>query len=130
MDEKLPKPNSVNERAKPNKTSGKRSLYANDYLTLIFSCVAVIVSLLSFYFTNIKVDNQASASVVSISKNPDSVRLDLVFVNTGNRPVVVLRPDVYYTNNNPKHLESSFGESVRIDNQFPLVIEPHEIKLV
>ena len=74
-----------------------------DWMTLTFSASALLVSALSFYFTNVLVDDSAIVRLVDVHSIPGDAsvyegRADkngiivakFAFANTGNRPAVLL----------------------------------------
>ena len=117
--------------------NGKSSLTGKDWVTLIFSASALLVSALSFYFTNVLIDDSAIVRLVSVDSIPGdaSVYADrahnnglivakFAFANTGNRPAVLFGAG-YKAGDRDDLGNSSLGHSVRLN----LVLPPREVHI-
>jgi hypothetical protein len=108
-----------------------------DWVTLTFSASALLVSVLSFYFANVRVDDSAIARLVNVTSIPGdesvfrdrarkngSVIAKFAFANTGNRPAVLLSAE-YKVGNRADLKEGTFGHFENVD----LVLPPREVRV-
>jgi hypothetical protein len=108
-----------------------------DWVTLTFSASALLVSALSFYFTNVLVHDSAIARLVDVTSisGDESVYKDraykngsviakFVFANTGNRPAVLLSAE-YKVGNRGDLKEGSTGHFADVN----LVLPPREVRV-
>jgi hypothetical protein len=108
-----------------------------DWVTLSFSASALLVSALSFYFTNVFVDDSAIARLVDVTSAPadESVAKDraynngiivakFAFANTGNRPAVLLSAE-YKVGNRRDLKDGAFGHFADVN----VVLPPREVRV-
>lgn len=139
------------------KSSG---LGVKDLITFSFSIVALVVSLLNFYFTNVRVDDDLQARVADTqllsepsvsaqeSKEPGNtgkqsgqkskespkenkyVVARIAFINSGNRPAMVLGAK-YQMSSTADRQQGAFGDDFQTSKEtFPLLLEPRAMRLV
>ena len=119
------------------KTKKQSDFLTKDILSICFSIAALILSLSSFYFSNIRIDEDLQARVAgirTISGRPsyegrtyDTISTQIAFFNRGNRQAIILGTK-YQITPTPVLYQSQgpFEES----DDFPLIVNPHEIRLV
>jgi hypothetical protein len=108
-----------------------------DELTLAFSTAALILSALSFYFANLRVEDDLRARLVEFEvaevdgadrSAPDAVQVRVVLINAGNRPAIVLGVDYEYSPRIDR--EDTIGGSVLAEKGlFPLLVLPRDIRV-
>lgn len=127
-----------NEQKSPDVPQPKRtqpSFAVKDYITLGFSMVALTLSVASFYFTNFRFDRlQARVAEITSEFTSDQgtfVVVRLAFINSGNRPTIVLGVD-YALSDHPSTAKEPFdvGPCETDQQTFPLLVQPHDIRLV
>jgi hypothetical protein len=124
-----------------SETSPASGIALKDLVGFAFSTLALIVSLLTFYMSNIRVDDRAFARIAAIrvAFNPpadkgesnDFVVVQIAFLNPGNRDAVVLR--ALYSLGGTKDLlkGSEIQEPVETDSGvLPLLLTPGHTRLV
>jgi len=104
-----------------------------DYVSITLSVIALTTSLLGFYFSNIRVEDNLHAKIVDVypirSKNGDTVVLSTVFINSGNRQAVLLAP-WYSKADTTNSYDGATGAIFENDADFPLIMEPKQVKLI
>jgi hypothetical protein len=113
-----------------------------DWTGISFSALALCISVLSFYFSNVRVEDNAIVRISDLTvkagdkDDPDKqyingfVTAQASFVNAGNRPAIVLSA-VYQLSDRPNLDNGGFGSDVVTDDKtFPLVLPPRDIRLV
>lgn len=119
-------------KAKPSNFTRK------DYVTLIISITALAISLFAFYYNNIRVSDRMSVKILDLDLKRDTSKgvdgdtaiIKVAFFNSGNRQSIILTPsyqmsDTINTNNQVLH----YGD-IDNDNQFPIILEPNQVKIV
>ena len=122
--------------------SEAKGLTRKDWVTLTFSASALAVSAASFYFSALRVDESVQARIADTEIAPGTpndniqhykhgfVVAHYAFVNTGNRPSVVLVGD-YMLSRSPTELDRGFGwHAETLKGIFPLLLPPHDIRVV
>jgi hypothetical protein len=100
-------------------------------LGLFFSLAALLISAASFYFSNLRVDDNTLVRVTDLETAEDetgeiqSIVLVASFINAGNRPSIVTRAG-YAVGSGDK--TSLFGQFA--DDAFPLVLPPRDLRLL
>jgi hypothetical protein len=121
------------------------NLTLKDWITLGFSFVAVSISILSFYFSNLRVEDNLQARVADISldtrpddpQKADYMRARVVLVNSGNRPAMLLKAR-YFFSGSPDRNHGGFGNDCGVpetdcdvpEGALPLLIQPRDIRLL
>jgi len=113
-----------------------------DWLSVLFSVCALSVSLLTFYFSNLRVEDNAMIRISDIGiragdkDDPNKkyingcVTTQASFVNAGNRPAIVLSA-IYQMSDQMDLNNGGFGSDVVTpQGTFPLVLPPRDIRLV
>jgi hypothetical protein len=97
--------------------------------------LALLISGASYYATNIRVSNDASARIAdlnigSVSRDdPNDEAVVATVVNAGNRPAIVTSAQFMLSATNPD--DGRFGEEAVTDpGVFPLLLPPKDLKLV
>jgi hypothetical protein len=118
----------------------KNFFFTKDKFSMLISLIAVILSLLSFYISNIRVKNNLQARIVNTDiikdthlKNDsiyrDTAVIQVAFMNAGNRQAIVLKPYYYLTGENNEQSFTAGGEFTN-NNEIPFMLQPHEMKLI
>jgi hypothetical protein len=107
-----------------------KRLTAKDYVTLGIATLALIVSAASFYFTNLRVDDNLTARIIDYSGHESGPSVQIALVNAGNRAAIVL--DAHYSIRSVPDGPSILGRKaiMRETDTFPLVLPPHEMRIV
>ena len=112
----------------------KSGMTIKDSLIISISILALIVSCLTFYFTNLKEIDLLYARVidydfsVSDSLNTDSLHFRIALINSGNRDAICFEPS-YEVGEGPMG-GGVYGSRKRISYSTPTLIHPHEIKVI
>lgn len=128
----------INEVGEPK--TEKSAFVLKDYVTITLSVIAIGTSVLGFYFSNIRVEDNLHAKVIDVSTlrksktskdtmESDTVVLSTIFINSGNRQAVVLEPWFMLSDTSNANGETN-GFTFANDNDFPLIIEPKQVKMV
>ncbi|MDL2144310.1 hypothetical protein QQY79_17420 [Flavobacterium tructae] len=118
-------------------TKKQNNFLTKDILSICFSLAALILSLSSFYFSNIRIDDDLQARVAGIrtisGRHPsydgrtyDTISTQVAFFNRGNRQAIILGAKYQIT---PKPVLYESQDSFESDD-FPLILNPHEMKLI
>jgi hypothetical protein len=120
----------------------KRAMSAKDLFGILFSASALVISAASYYVSNVRVDNDASARVtdmrVEAVNAEDSLNgyksgnivVKVTFVNAGNRPAIVTKA-TFQLSDRPDLSNGGFGdEAITADGTFPILIAPKDLRLV
>lgn len=113
-----------------------------DLLSVTLSTIALCVSLATFYFTNLRVDDNSFVRISDWSvhrgnsTDPDDgykngfVAAQATFANAGNRPAMVLSA-TYQLSDQPDLDNGGFGDNAIVDDKtFPLMLPPRDMRLV
>jgi hypothetical protein len=113
-----------------------------DWTGILFSTFALCISVLSFYFSNIRVEDNAIVRISDVLVNAGDkddpgkqyingfVTAQASFVNAGNRPAIILSAS-YQLSDRPNLSNGGFGSDVVTDPKtFPLVLPPRDMRLV
>jgi len=113
----------------------KSKLAGKDWVTLMFSASALLVSALSFYFTNVLVNDSVVVRLVGVHSMPGDTSVyadrapnngvivaEFAFANTGNRPAVLVAAE-YRIGDTGDLGDRAVGHSVRLN----LVLPPREV---
>lgn len=100
-----------------------------DKFTIILSLAALAISATSFYFSNVRVEDNLQARVtntdiirsISDTTKCDTAVVGVAFVNGGNRQAIILSP-LYQTADTTANFSNS--------KSFPIILQPHEMKIV
>jgi hypothetical protein len=116
----------------PNASGKKANLGIKDWVTILFSAVALLISALTF-FNNYRVKDEMQARVADLvpaSGGRDAVVFRVAFSNSGNRPAIILDVDCII-NDQPNMKGTAFSSGCKApDKIFPLIIQPHDVRLV
>ncbi len=120
----------------PKKTRFPRFV-GKDYLNILISTFALLVSIVGVYYSNIKEENRLSGKIIDFKLvghfddyKLDSVSVQIAFINSGNREALVQRPLLELEDSiNSKHPYKNYFEAISSPT-FPFVIEPKQIKIV
>lgn len=116
-------------------------LAIKDWIGFAFSVLAFSISALTFYVTNLRVEENAIARIadVSLDDSEDSadsrngyIGVRVFFFNSGNRPAVVLEPQYGFSKTGIGDTRCQ-GENCRVEvasKTFPLVLIPHDIRVI
>ena len=112
-------------------------------VALIVSGFSLIVSGLSFYYSNLRVDDSLSARVSVLEFQPRESSsppyrnvgavavVKIVFVNSGNRPAVISRIDYQYNGDGVDGRSWEEVYQLKVSQpSLPLLIPPREIRLL
>jgi hypothetical protein len=115
-----------------------------DWIALGFSFVALLISALSFYFSNLRVEDSLQARVadISLDANPDDpqkadyMRVRIALVNGGNRPAMLLKARYFFSGSPDRQV--GFGSDCGVpetdcdvpEGGLPLLIQPRDIRLL
>ena len=106
------------------------------------SALSLTVSILGFYYTNLRVEDDLSARVAVLEFRPRESSeppyrnigalafVKIVLVNSGNRPAVVFGVDYQYNGDGDPGSGHFNGELPLSQSSFPLLIPPKEIRLI
>ena len=99
------------------------------WISTTLSAIALIVSLLSLYFSVFYVSDEVSARLVSVDTGGEERKIYAVEVavsNTGNRPAILASITLMLGRN-----ESAPDQALVLNpNQLPLLLPAHEVRLV
>lgn len=117
--------------------SKSKPFTSKDYVTIGISIFALITSLASFYFSNIRVEDNLQARLVDVdilrnvnaSLSQDTAIIKVAFINAGNRQAIVLRPTFQLADTTNAYNGASGGK-LNESNSFPIILQPHEMKLI
>ncbi|MGR8964211.1 hypothetical protein [Rhizobium leguminosarum] len=113
-----------------------------DVLGVGFSTTALILSIVGFYISNVKVQDSVIAKIVDL--RVDAVTMDdhvngykngvivaqMSFIDNGNRSAIIM-PPWYQISGTADRSGGSFGDVGETNkDKFPVVIQPGEIKLI
>lgn len=111
-----------------------------DYLTMTLSVLAFCISALGFYFSNLRVSNQVTATTVEIEGdqilNPElysdyfRVSIQFVITNKGNKHATLLHPYVIHIDSLKSPFPKNKSLGGYISKDFPLSLESGEAKSV
>lgn len=104
---------------------------------VLLSSLAVVISLLTFYFTNFRIDDHLAVKIIDIdveSKSDtlikkDTLSIRFLYTNLGNRQALILGPHLSFRSNAQSDT-SSGGISFWDKKLYPLVIEPRQTKII
>src|SRR5438128_12531483 len=77
-----------------------KTITSIEYITITISIFAFITSLISFYFSNIRIEDDLQARIVDVDElrnmkdylSKDTAVIQVSYINAGNRQAIVLRP--------------------------------------
>jgi hypothetical protein len=106
-----------------------------DYITIAISIFALFISILAFYFNNLRIDDDLSAKIINVdltgrkdTTDEDNVILELLLINSGNREAIILSPTLWLSKNRDKN---QIGINLGDNNPlFPFNLGPHQVKIV
>lgn len=112
--------------------TNKTSLTFKEIIAISLSIAAFILSIVNFYYANYKVNDNLTARVIDIkSKSTDTLSVNVIFINKGNRQAVILKPLFQIADSiNPRKGTWKDVVTIRNENNFPFVIQPHEMKII
>jgi hypothetical protein len=133
----IQRPKSLMRRQKSTKPD---FFTAKDWLVIGMSAVALIVSILSFYFANIRVDDRliarAADFMVERGGNDTTQYADgfltvrAAFANTGNRPSVVHRINYRVWTDSTTDKGSVNGTALTDPSALPLTLGPRDVQVI
>lgn len=112
------------------------SFTTKDYLSLIFSVIALIFSGLNFYYSNLKIDDNLQARFYIAYLEPplnDSVETGLVQValfNMGNRQAIFVNSVFEFAPSLDDSAKYILANDFDNSKDFPIVLQPHEVKMI
>lgn len=115
--------------------STKSSMTVKDALTISISILALTVSCLTFYFTNVKEIDLLYARVIGYdyqgtnSFNNDSLRFRIALINSGNRDAICFEPSYAVGDSGPIG-EGLYSSRTPISYSIPTLVHSHEIKVI
>ncbi len=101
-------------------------LALKDWLAITFSVLALLVSALSFYYSNIRIEDSATAGLTHVTTENEDIVAQVVFTNVGNRQASILEVHYQFSAGDSNF---SFGNLAR-STSFPLTLPPHELRIV
>lgn len=117
-----------------------KSFSPKDYISLGISIFAFLLSFTSFYYSNIRVEDNLQVRIIAAGFKshdskvgetipPDTIVVQVAFLNIGNRQSIIFCPWYHFGNEANSYFT---GNSFSFDNSdlFPVVLQPHEMKLV
>lgn len=115
----------------------KTPLVLKDWIAFTFSALALIISSLGFYFSNIRVADRLQARVADAGIRANEgepidsafVLARIAFVNSGNRQAAVLDAG-YLLAGDSASSASGGGSEPQDPDAFPMVLNPREMRLV
>lgn len=117
-----------------NTSSGANTsstLQLKDYVTIFLSIIAVIISTINVYYSQIRVKDNLQARVIDVdmTSKRDTAIIQLAYVNSRNRQAIIL--STWYALADTNALDNGAGGS-KFDNyeDFPFVMQPHEMKII
>lgn len=124
-------------KAKKNVELPKKnqSLNFKDVITITLSVAAFVLSLLNFYFTNYRIHDSVSARAIDIDTkyydNYINLNIKVLFTNSGNRQSMLKVPS-FQVADTLKPRKGTWSNLVRVvnENAFPIILQPHEMKIV
>ena len=126
----------MKETFQEDSTSGQIvSLVMKDWLGILFSTLALTLSSMSFYYTELRIEDIVLARIIDLdlgSKNGNekTIETKFAFVNAGNRPAIILGADYRYAAR-PNLEDGGFGgPAIPLGESFPLYLGPREMRLV
>lgn len=136
------------------------SFSIKDKFSILISTVALVISSLSFYFGNVRVEDNLQVRILKANKGPeskdsipwDTAFIEVAYINAGNRQSIVDCPsfelsdtiEFKYHSVDPsdtvgfnKSFADGFVHELRTsrgkfvnDNSFPFILQPHEMKII
>lgn len=124
------------------------SFSIKDKLSIIMSIVALVISSLSFYFGNIRVEDNLQVRILKATKRPelkdsipwDTAFIEVAYMNAGNRQAIIYCPSFELSDTlefKSRNVEHAIVHAFRISigefsnsNSFPFILQPHEMKIV
>lgn len=113
-----------------------QSFTLKDWISIFalgISIIALSLSIISFYYSTLRVDDNALARIADIAtaSNEEFIVAQVAFVNTGNRPAIVMRAEYQLNNSLDKEKLPIGGGDVRTNaGVFPLLLAPRDVRLV
>ena len=114
---------------KPKKTTFNYSI--------LISTFAVVISLFTFYFTNFRIDDHLLVKIIDIEERKnsdalakkDTLTVHFLYTNLGNRQALILAPNLAFR---PTAKSDTLSGGIGFWDRkiYPLVIEPHQTKIV
>ncbi len=107
---------------------------AKDALTIGLTLIAITISILSFYYSNVRVEDCLQARIVDSdiiygdSASEDTAVIEVAFMNIGNRQAIVLRPWCQLADTNNTY-NGAWGAEFDNSRDFPFVLQPRELRL-
>ena len=120
----------------------QRSFTPKDIVALAFSALALTLSGVTFYMTNMRVSDAVSARVVNIrqasrpspggrpGEKQDILVVEAVFANSGNRDAIVTLPDFNFSGSRGLEDGAVGGPVAAAEGVFPFILSPKQIRLV
>jgi|GEM_PF-5851650 len=129
----------MNKKDSDNSLSKLFSFSFKDSVAIILSVLAFTVSVLSFYYSNIRTRDNLAARVIDMdsgldSNNVQGLMAQIAFVNSGNRQAIV--STIGYSFQRPtsdtvtKSSYGAFGRNYHRIKPFPFILPPNEMRLV
>jgi len=120
-----------------DKTVNTSALTFKDIVTLILSIAAFILSIMNFYFTNYRIEDNLQARVTNteiVGRFSDSTKCDtaivqVAFVNGGNRQAIVLAP-WFQLADTTNTINGAWGGNIDNSDAFPIILQAHEMRIV
>ena len=119
--------------------SRKTHFAVKDWIAVSISLVALVLSIVTFYFTNFRIDDNLQARVADTSldseKSDDGADNRLMiarvaFVNAGNRPAVLLSVHYLFADKPDSENGAQGAECQSPKDSLPILIPPRDMRIL
>ena len=119
---------------KENKTIGDNkpsSFQRKDYITISISIIALTLSLINFYYSQIRINDNLQARIIDVDMTAqrDTAIIQLAYVNSGNRQAIILNP-FYALADTASFDNGAAGSKFENYSDFPFILEANEMKII